>query len=152
MSTSALIDFPSHNPATGEEIARYRNCSQSEVEQAVARAHASSQAWQALGFNGRKKILVAWNALLTKGLGELAELVALETGKPISDATLEISLAIGHLDWASRNASKYLSPVSRNPGLIMANMKARVERAPYGVVGVIGPWNYPVFTPMGSIA
>jgi aldehyde dehydrogenase (NAD+) len=34
----------------------------------------------------------------------------------------------------------------------MANMSATVERSPLGVVGVIGPWNYPVFTPMGSIA
>jgi acyl-CoA reductase-like NAD-dependent aldehyde dehydrogenase len=152
MSTTALIDFPSHNPATGEEIARYRNTSPDEVAAAVARAHASSQAWQALGFRGRKQILTKWNSVLTKRLGELAELVALETGKPLSDATLEISLAIGHLDWASKNAVRYLAPVSRNPGLIMANMKARVERAPYGVVGVIGPWNYPVFTPMGSIA
>jgi acyl-CoA reductase-like NAD-dependent aldehyde dehydrogenase len=34
----------------------------------------------------------------------------------------------------------------------MANMSATVERSPVGVVGVIGPWNYPVFTPLGSIA
>ena len=34
----------------------------------------------------------------------------------------------------------------------MANMSATVERSPVGVVGVIGPWNYPIFTPMGSIA
>ena len=152
MSTQTLQDFASHNPATGEVIAKHRNTSTEEVHLAVARARASSQAWQALGFSGRKKILVAWDAVITKRLTELAELVALETGKPLSDATLEISLAIGHLDWAAKNAVKYLSPESRNPGLIMANMKARVERAPYGVVGVIGPWNYPVFTPMGSIA
>ncbi len=152
MNTTTLVDFPSHDPATGEVIARFRNSSKEEVDAAVSRARASTQAWQALGFNGRKKILVAWDAVLTKRLEELAALVARETGKPLSDATLEISLAIGHLDWAAKNASKYLSPVSRNPGLIMANMKARVERAPYGVVGVIGPWNYPVFTPMGSIA
>jgi len=88
MSTTALIDFPSHNPATGEELARYRNTSPEEVTAAVARAHASSQAWQALGFRGRKQVLTQWNSVLTKRLGELAELVALETGKPISDATL----------------------------------------------------------------
>ena len=34
----------------------------------------------------------------------------------------------------------------------MANQAATVEYLPLGVVGVIGPWNYPVFTPMGSIA
>jgi len=152
MSTTTLTEFPSHNPATGEVIGTYRNASVEDVNAAVARAHASSRAWQALGFAGRKKVLVAWDAVISKRLSEITELVALETGKPLSDASLEISLAIGHLDWAAKNAARYLSPVTRNPGLIMANMKARVERAPYGVVGVIGPWNYPVFTPMGSIA
>jgi aldehyde dehydrogenase (NAD+) len=34
----------------------------------------------------------------------------------------------------------------------MFNMSAKVQRVPFGVVGVIGPWNYPMFTPMGSIA
>jgi acyl-CoA reductase-like NAD-dependent aldehyde dehydrogenase len=37
-------------------------------------------------------------------------------------------------------------------GLLMANQAATVEYVPYGVIGVIGPWNYPAFTPMGSIA
>ena len=152
MSTSTQASFTKNNPATGEVIAQYPDASREQVMEAVARARASTQAWQALGFNGRKKVLVSWNGVITKRLNELATLVALETGKPIRDATLEISLAIGHLDWAAKHASQYLSPVHRNPGLIMANMKARVERAPYGVVAVIGPWNYPVFTPMGSIA
>jgi acyl-CoA reductase-like NAD-dependent aldehyde dehydrogenase len=152
MSTTTLTEFPSHNPATGEVIGTHRNFTQEEVDGAVAKARASSKAWQGLGYSGRKKILVGWAGVISARLGEITDLVALETGKPKSDASLEISLAIGHLDWAAKNAARYLSPVSRNPGLIMANMKARVERAPYGVVGVIGPWNYPVFTPMGSIA
>jgi len=152
MSTQALLEFPSHNPATGEVLTRYPNANQADVDAAVARAHASKQAWQALGFRGRRKVLDQWNSLISERMSELADLVALETGKPHSDAALEISLAIGHLAWAAKRAEKYLAPVSRNPGLLMANMKARVERAPYGVVGVIGPWNYPVFTPMGSIA
>ena len=38
------------------------------------------------------------------------------------------------------------------PGLLAINHAATVEYVPYGVVGVIGPWNYPVHTPMGSIS
>jgi aldehyde dehydrogenase (NAD+) len=34
----------------------------------------------------------------------------------------------------------------------MFNMSSKVQRVPYGVVAVIGPWNYPMFTPMGSIS
>ena len=83
---------------------------------------------------------------------ECAELISRETGKPTSDAKLEASLAIGHLAWAARNAREILRTQHRRPGLLMANMAATVERSPLGVVGVIGPWNYPIFTPMGSIS
>lgn len=83
---------------------------------------------------------------------ELAQLVSLETGKPTSDAKLEASLAAGHIAWAARHAESAMRTSYRSPGLLMANMSATVERSPVGVVGVIGPWNYPVFTPLGSIA
>ena len=36
--------------------------------------------------------------------------------------------------------------------MLAANQASTVEYPPLGVIGVIGPWNYPVFTPMGSIA
>lgn len=61
-------------------------------------------------------------------------------------------LAIDHLDWASANVKKVLGRRSVSPGLLMANQAASVAYRPLGVVGVIGPWNYPIFTPMGSIA
>jgi acyl-CoA reductase-like NAD-dependent aldehyde dehydrogenase len=57
-----------------------------------------------------------------------------------------------HIDWAARNARKVLRPRRVRPGLVAINQAATVEYQPLGVVGVIGPWNYPVFTPMGSIA
>ena len=65
---------------------------------------------------------------------------------------LEVAVAITHLSWAARHAQRYLRTSHRAPGALLANMSARVEFEPLGVVGVIGPWNYPVFTPMGSIA
>jgi acyl-CoA reductase-like NAD-dependent aldehyde dehydrogenase len=75
-----------------------------------------------------------------------------ENGKPNGDAALEITLAIDHLHWAAGHAEKVLKRRSVAPGLLMANNAASVAYRPLGVVAVIGPWNYPVFTPMGSIA
>ncbi len=75
-----------------------------------------------------------------------------ETGKPLADAKLEIVLAIVHIDWAARNAKRVLGPQRVRPGLTALNQAASVEYVPLGVIGVIGPWNYPVFTPVGSIA
>jgi acyl-CoA reductase-like NAD-dependent aldehyde dehydrogenase len=75
-----------------------------------------------------------------------------ETGKPLDDAKLEIILAILHIDWAARHARRVLRPRRVRSGLAAINQVSTVEYPPLGVVGVIGPWNYPVFTPVGSIA
>ncbi len=83
---------------------------------------------------------------------ELADLVHRENGKPHADTILEITLAVDHLAWAAAHARKVLGPRRVSPGLLAANHAAWLEYQPLGVVGVIGLWNYPVFTPMGSIA
>ena len=61
-------------------------------------------------------------------------------------------LAIDHIAWAAKSASKVLGPRKVSSGVLAANQASTVEYQPLGVIGVIGPWNYPVFTPMGSIA
>jgi aldehyde dehydrogenase (NAD+) len=149
MSTT---DFASHNPATGEEIGRFPNLSAAEVHICVEAAHNAAIAWRALGYSGRKKVLRNWASLISIRINEIGHLIATETGKPLSDATLEASLAIEQLAWAANHAEKVLADQKRPSGLLMFNMSAKVQRSPYGVIGVIGPWTYPLFTPMGSIA
>ena len=85
-------------------------------------------------------------------MNELADLVHRENGKPHGDAILELTLAIDHLAWAGAHARKTLGPRRVRAGMLAANHAAYLEYQPLGVIGVIGPWNYPVFTPMGSIA
>ena len=123
-----------------------------EVDQVVEKAQKAAPFWQALGFSGRKKILKAWASQLTKSIDEIASLIADETGKPVSDAKLEATVAIEHLAWAAKHAEKILATQSRPSGLLFSNIRSKVERIPFGVVGVIGPWNYPMHTPMGSIS
>ena len=144
--------FASLDPATGIEVGRYPNTSSLEVFKIVTKAKSAANSWEALGFVKRKKILLKWAALLTNEIDVGASLITAETGKPISDARLEFTLAISHIAWAAKNAGRILATQSRPAGILMFNMSAKVERLPYGVVGVIGPWNYPAFTPMGSIA
>ena len=152
METITTSSFDSHNPVDGTVLGSYPNISAADVNAAVARARAASLAWQALGFRGRRKVLLKWASLITKQVDEIAEIVRAETGKPVSDATLEATLALGHLAWAAKHAESVLAKQHRPSGLLMFNMKTNVTRVPMGVVGVIGPWNYPIFTPMGSIA
>ena len=151
MATSRKKTFDSINPVSGEVLATFPVDSKDIVSLVVETAHEALYQWQHLGFKGRKKVLLEWSKYLISHVDEITELISDETGKPISDAKLEAALAINHIGWAARNAEYVMSPEHRSPGAIMANMSARVEHSPVGVVGVIGPWNYPMFTPLGSI-
>lgn len=144
--------FDSLDPRTGEIVDAFPIHSEDDVYTAVTVAHDAKHRWNDLGFRGRKKVLLRFSHLMMEEIDSLAELVSSETGKPVSDAKLEITMAAHHVAWAARNAGDILRTSHRAPGALMANMSARVEHVPVGVVGVIGPWNYPVFTPMGSIA
>ena len=143
--------FDSLNPATGEVIGTYPVFSDQDVAATVERAHAAARWWADLDWADRRQRLLAWKSHLTRYTGRLAELVHTETGKPLADAHLEILLAIVHIDWAARHARKVLRPRRVRTGVVALNQAAILEYQPLGVVGVIGPWNYPVFTPMGSI-
>jgi acyl-CoA reductase-like NAD-dependent aldehyde dehydrogenase len=143
--------FESLNPATGEVLATYGIDGQREVGLAVRRARGAAAWWGGLSHGERKLRLLAWKSHLTRYMGRLAQLVHDETGKPLDDATLEIVNTILHLDWAARHAAPVLRPRRVPSGIAMLNQAASVEYQPLGVIGVIGPWNYPVFTPMGSI-
>ena len=152
MTIGGVLTFNSLDPVNDEIVATFPIYTQDDVSRVVTAAAEAAHGWQKLGYFGRRKVLLEWSKLLTDRIGECAALISRETGKPKSDATLETTLAIGHLSWAARNAREVLRPQTRRPGILMANMSAVVERSPVGVVGVIGPWNYPIFTPMGSIA
>jgi aldehyde dehydrogenase (NAD+) len=152
MATKRTPSFNSHNPATGEIAGTYPIISAKQVVEILSYAREASKKWQELGFAGRKKTLLAWSSLIIKRIDQIASLISLETGKPMSDAKLEVSMAVSHIGWAARHAEEIMRTSYRAPGLLMANMSATVQRSPLGVVGVIGPWNYPIFTPIGSIS
>jgi acyl-CoA reductase-like NAD-dependent aldehyde dehydrogenase len=144
--------FRSLNPATGEVVGEHPIHGEDAVNTAIDRARAASIWWAGLGWKERRTRLLNVKGALTRGLNRMATLIHQETGKPIEDAQLEVVTAITHLDWAARNAKKVLGPRGVFPGLVAINQKCVLEYQPLGVVGVIGPWNYPLFTPMGSIA
>jgi acyl-CoA reductase-like NAD-dependent aldehyde dehydrogenase len=150
MSTNAT--FEKFDPKTGQVLASYKNFSQDEVFEVVERAHDAAVRWHEFGFTARKRALIKWATYISKNQKEIAKLIADECGKPIGDATLEVSIAIDHIAWAAKHAQQIMRKQDRPSGLLMFNMKAQVQRSPLGVIGVIGPWNYPIFTPMGSIA
>jgi acyl-CoA reductase-like NAD-dependent aldehyde dehydrogenase len=147
----ATDTFESLDPATGAVVGTFPIHDEAAVRAAVERAREAAGWWSGLGPDGRRQRLLAWKRLVTARMDELADLLRRENGKVRDEALVEIGLTIDHLDWAARHAARVLHGRRVPAGLVMINQAARIEYEPYGVVGVIGPWNYPVFTPMGSI-
>jgi acyl-CoA reductase-like NAD-dependent aldehyde dehydrogenase len=148
----APATFESLDPRTGDVVGTHPVHDEAAVRAAVARAASAAEWWDGIGAAERRRHLAAWRTALVRKLDDLAAVVVEETGKPLDDARLELVLAIDHLDWAAKHAEKVLGRRKVAPGLLMGNQAASLTYRPYGVIGVIGPWNYPVFTPMGSIA
>ncbi|MCD2196960.1 aldehyde dehydrogenase family protein [Actinomycetospora endophytica] len=143
--------FDSLDPRDGSVVATHPRHTPAQVKAVVAQARAAADWWADLGFDGRRSRLAAWRRLLISRTDELAALVSHETGKPLDDARIEVVLVIDHLHWAGKHAKAALGRRRAEAGALMVNHTATIEYRPLGVVGVLGPWNYPVFTPMGSI-
>ena len=139
------------NPATGETIGSVTVFSPAEVDAAVVRARVAADSWSTRSHAARREELVRFRRALAEAADDLARLIHRENGKPELEALTEVMMAIGHVEHAATRAEPALRP-HRVPAGLLANFRATVSYHPLGVVGVIGPWNYPLFTPMGSIA
>jgi acyl-CoA reductase-like NAD-dependent aldehyde dehydrogenase len=147
-----MATLRSLNPATAEVLAEYEIADEKTVDEAVAEARIAAGWWGGLDFAARRDRLLSWKRAIAAGSDELATLIHDETGKPFGDALLEVMLAVEHLDWAAHHAGKVLRRRKVSSGLLAADQSAAVEYRPFGVIGVIGPWNYPVYTPLGSVS
>ncbi|MEA2646757.1 MAG: hypothetical protein QOE92_1840 [Chloroflexota bacterium] len=144
--------YQSLNPSTGEVVGTYPIMGTDDVRAAVDRARDAFGWWQEIGWDGRKRRLNAFKAEIARNMEELCGLIHEENGKPYADAFIEAVMSIEHLSWAASHAPKVLGRRRKSSGLLLLNHAAYLEYQAFGVIGVIGPWNYPLFTPMGSIA
>jgi aldehyde dehydrogenase (NAD+) len=153
MATAATSPerLSSYNPATQTVIDSVPIHGPAEVDAAVARARVAAERWGALSFEARSEELTAFRRALAAGADALADLIHKENGKPELEAVTEVLMALGHVQHATSCAEAAMAPRRVSAGLL-ANFRATISYHPLGVVGVIGPWNYPLFTPMGSIA
>lgn len=142
----------SRAPLSGELIGTFPLTSEEGVSEVIDRARLAARWWADLGWSARRSRLLTAKRYLARHAEELVDLVHREMGKPRDDARLEVALSLEHLHWAAVHAERVLGEHRVPGGLLTINQRASLSYEPVGVVAVIGPWNYPVFTPIGSIA
>ena len=129
--------FPVKNPATGEAFGHAPACSRAELDRAMESAERSFREWSADESRRRQALVVAADAL-SANAEDLARTLTLEQGKPLKDATREVLAASAIF---RSTAAMLLAPeIVKREGA----SRIEIHRRPYGVVGAITPWNFPV--------
>jgi acyl-CoA reductase-like NAD-dependent aldehyde dehydrogenase len=152
--TAALpaAKFDVENPATGQIIASVDVVGPERIPELVARARAAQPGWDALGFAGRAQVLRRCQKWVIDNSDRIIETIVSETGKAWEDAQLaEVSYAAGSFGFWAKNAERYLADERVKTGSpFVKGKKLIVRHVPVGVVGVIGPWNYPLTNAFGD--
>ncbi len=140
------------NPATGEFVAAVPKISADAVAGLVARARAAQPAWEALGFDGRAKVLRRAQKWTVDNSDRIARTIVSETGKAYDDALLaEVGYVAGAFGFWAKHAPRFLADEKvRTSSPFLIGRRLVVRYRPLGVVGVIGPWNYPLTNSFGD--
>jgi acyl-CoA reductase-like NAD-dependent aldehyde dehydrogenase len=139
----------STNPATGERLAELECATPEAVQEAVRRARQAQPAWQALSVAERVAVLKRFKHLLNEQREQVATLISREAGKPTVEAlTTEILVVLDAAEFCIRTAHGFLrdEPLPHD-NLAMKTKRGKLVREPYGVIGIIAPWNYPFSLP-----
>jgi acyl-CoA reductase-like NAD-dependent aldehyde dehydrogenase len=148
--TTQKIDV--ENPATGQIVASVDAVAPEQVPELVARARAAQPGWEALGFEARAQLLKRAQKWVIDNSDRIVETIVSETGKAWEDAQLaEVGYAAGAFGFWANNADKFLADERvKTASPFVKGRKLIVRHVPVGVVGVIGPWNYPLTNSFGD--
>ncbi len=141
------------DPASGEVIARFEVTPPTEVAGALERARQAQEEWARKPPRERCALLRRLRDVLFARRLEIAEVITREAGKPRVESLLaEVMLILDTADYYARKAPRMLRP-ERVPHHSLA-VKAKsgwLQYEPWGVLGVISPWNYPISIPFGVL-
>jgi acyl-CoA reductase-like NAD-dependent aldehyde dehydrogenase len=115
----------------------------------VARARAAQVAWSEIGVNRRIAVLREFQQRLHENKSQIAATITREAGKPLAEALVtEVLVVLDAARFLIENTYRLLSDEPVPHGNLATKFKrGRILREPYGVVGIISPWNYPFSIP-----
>jgi acyl-CoA reductase-like NAD-dependent aldehyde dehydrogenase len=145
-------DIAVENPATGQVIAHVPDLGPQQVAELARRGRAAQPAWEALGFDGRGRVLRRAQRWLMDNADRVIDTIVSETGKAWEDAQgAELAYGASAFGFWAKQAPRYLADERVKSAAIFVKGKRLVLRyRPLGLVGVIGPWNYPLTNSFGD--
>jgi len=140
------------NPATGEVIGHVPDLTAAEVAALAVQGRTAQPGWAALGFEGRGRVLLRMQKWVTDNRDRIIATICSETGKTYEDAQLaEIMYGASAFGFWAKNAPEYLADEKvKTATLLLRGKKLSQRYRPLGLIGVIGPWNYPLTNSFGD--
>jgi len=129
------------NPATGEIIGRVPKLGAAETRKAIEAANTAFPAWSKKTARERAGVLRRWFDLVMANQEDLARLMTIEQGKPLTESRGEVAYAAAFLEWFGEEAKRvYGDTIPQH----QADKRIVVIKQPIGVVACITPWNFPL--------
>ncbi|WP_336000486.1 aldehyde dehydrogenase family protein [Halorientalis halophila] len=133
--------FATLDPVVGEEICSVPRCTAADVDAAVDAARdAFDGEWGAYSPQERSNAILSWVDALRENVGDLALIESLDGGKPLNHALVETKYALDFLEY-------YGKVIQADEGITVPtddDMHVYTRHEPYGVVGLVTPWNFPL--------
>jgi len=141
------------NPATGEKIGSVPISSNNDVENFYKKAKKTFESWKKIPLEERIKLMKKAKRIILETKDEIAELITLETGKPLMESfSSDIYATIDALTYYIKNTKKILKKEKiKFYQPFLWGKKAWIEYEPLGPLAVISPWNYPFIIPLATI-
>jgi len=133
--------FPVFNPANGEILADVAESEKDDVINAIDSANSAFKEWKVTSCKYRSNVLKKLAQSLVDNRNELATIMTLECGKPLSESKGEVLYAASFLEWFGEEAKRINGDVLPN---IEANIRRLILKQPVGVCAMITPWNFPL--------
>ena len=129
------------NPFDNKIISKVSTASIKELTEAVKSCHSGFKSWSTYSAKKRSDILKNFYNLVKKNRKKIAEIITLESGKPIQESNVEVDYGASFIEWSAEQALRIKSDIFEPPEL---GKKLFTIKSPIGVVAAITPWNFPL--------
>ena len=140
-SRNDCIEF--FNPATGQKFGEVRMATAADVARARHEMAAVQPEWAAKSVKERARLVKKLQSVIVDAADEITAVVNQDHGKSRLDALHEVFMTVEKIHHYSNHAPRWLAR-ERVPRGLYFFKRFYTDREPYGVVGIIGPWNYPI--------
>ncbi|MGP4076863.1 NAD-dependent succinate-semialdehyde dehydrogenase [Halobacillus sp. K22] len=128
------------NPATGNILKEVDVTSAADIETALRQGDEAFKSWSKVNAHERSNLLKKWSAKIKEETEQLAEVMTLESGKPLKESRGEVAYAASYIDWYAEEAKRIYG---RTIPSHSETKRIVVTKEPVGLVAAITPWNFP---------